>query len=115
MQVRSREPRLTNTTIDGLNMPAPEPGVREIRFDAMPADLVGSAGVNKTLQASPRCRTEHCPTQATMHFAHNLCAKTKMAPCHHSPGYGFGELAGSFGASIADFVTFSETCAGVGN
>jgi TonB-dependent receptor len=51
IQVRSLEPRLTNATIDGVNVPSPEPGVREIKFDAMPADLVESVEVNKTLQA----------------------------------------------------------------
>jgi len=52
IQVRSLEPRLTNATIDGVNIPSPEPGVREIKFDAMPADLVDSVEVNKTLQAN---------------------------------------------------------------
>jgi TonB-dependent receptor len=52
IQVRSLEPRLTNATIDGVNVPSPEPGVRQIKFDAMPADLVESVEVNKTLQAN---------------------------------------------------------------
>jgi TonB-dependent receptor len=52
IQVRSLEPRLTNATIDGVNIPSPEPGVRQIKFDAMPADLVQSVEVNKTLQAN---------------------------------------------------------------
>jgi TonB-dependent receptor len=52
IQIRSLEPRLTNATIDGVNIPSPEPGVREIKFDAMPADLVESVEVNKTLQAN---------------------------------------------------------------
>src|SRR6204780_937026 len=52
IQVRSLEPRLTNATIDGVNVPSPEPGVRKIKFDAMPADLVESVEVNKTLQAN---------------------------------------------------------------
>jgi hypothetical protein len=52
IQVRSLEPRLTNATIDGVNVPSPEANVREIKFDAMPADLVESVEVNKTLQAN---------------------------------------------------------------
>jgi TonB-dependent receptor len=52
IQVRSMEPRLTNATIDGVNVPSPEPGVRQIKFDAMPADLLESVEVNKTLQAN---------------------------------------------------------------
>lgn len=52
IQIRSLEPRLTNATVDGVNIPSPEPGVRQIKFDAMPADLLESIEVNKTLQAN---------------------------------------------------------------
>jgi TonB-dependent receptor len=52
VQVRGTEPRLTNTTIDGMNVPSPESGVRQIKFDAIPADLVESVEINKTLQAN---------------------------------------------------------------
>jgi TonB-dependent receptor len=52
VQVRGTEPRLTNTTVDGVNMPSPESGVRQIKFDAIPADIVESVEINKTLQAN---------------------------------------------------------------
>jgi len=52
VQVRGTEPRLTNTSIDGMNVPSPESGVRQIKFDAIPADLVESVEINKTLQAN---------------------------------------------------------------
>ena len=52
VQVRGTEPRLTNTTIDGINVPSPENGVRQIKFDAIPADIVESVEINKTLQAN---------------------------------------------------------------
>ena len=52
VQVRGTEPRLTNTTINGINVPSPEPGVRQIKFDAIPADLVESVQISKTLQAN---------------------------------------------------------------
>jgi len=52
VQVRGTEPRLTNTSIDGINVPSPESGVRQIKFDALPADLVESVEINKTLQAN---------------------------------------------------------------
>src|SRR5256886_15752186 len=48
VQVRGTEPRLTNTTIDGINVPSPESGVRQIKFDAIPADIVESVEINKT-------------------------------------------------------------------
>jgi TonB-dependent receptor len=50
VQVRGLEPRLTNATIDGVNVPSPEPGVREVKFDSIPADMVESVQVSKTLQ-----------------------------------------------------------------
>src|SRR5215469_256827 len=52
VQVRGTEPRLTNATIDGVNVPSPESGVRNIKFDTLPADLVESVEINKTLQAN---------------------------------------------------------------
>ena len=50
VQVRGLEPRLTNAMIDGVNVPSPEPGVRQVKFDAIPADMVESVQVSKTLQ-----------------------------------------------------------------
>jgi TonB-dependent receptor len=52
VQVRSLEPRLTNLTIDGVNVPSPEAGVRQVKLDTVPADLVESVEINKTLQAN---------------------------------------------------------------
>ena len=52
VQVRGTEPRLTNTTINGINVPSPEPGVRQIKYDAIPADIVESVQISKTLQAN---------------------------------------------------------------
>jgi len=49
IQVRGTEPRLTNVTIDGITVPSPEPDVRQIRLDVIPADLVESVEINKTL------------------------------------------------------------------
>jgi TonB-dependent receptor len=52
VQIRGTEPRLTNTTINGINVPSQEPGVRQIKFDAIPAEIVESVQVSKTLQAN---------------------------------------------------------------
>ncbi|HEV2171916.1 MAG TPA: TonB-dependent receptor, partial [Nitrospira sp.] len=52
VQVRGTEPRLTNTTIDEMNVASPESGVRQIKFDAIPADIVEAVEINKTLQAN---------------------------------------------------------------
>ena len=52
VHVRSTEPRLTNTTVDGVQVPSEEPGVRQIKFDAIPSGLVDSVQISKTLQAN---------------------------------------------------------------
>jgi len=52
VQIRGTEPRLTNTTVDGINVASPESGVRQIKLDTIPADLVESVQINKTLQAN---------------------------------------------------------------
>ncbi len=51
VQIRGTEPRLTNTTIDGVNIASAET-VRQVKLDLIPADLVESVQINKTLQAS---------------------------------------------------------------
>jgi TonB-dependent receptor len=52
VQVRGTEPRLTNVTINGVNVPAPEGIVRQIKLDSVPADLVDRIEVFKTLSAN---------------------------------------------------------------
>ena len=51
VQIRSMEPRLTNTTINGVNVPSVEGTVRNIKLDSVPADLVERIEVFKTLSA----------------------------------------------------------------
>lgn len=52
VQIRGTEPRLSNLTIDGINIPSPESAVRNIKLDTVPAALVGSIRVSKTLLPS---------------------------------------------------------------
>jgi len=49
VQVRGTEPRLTNTTVDGVELPAPEDDVRQFKLDTIPSNIVGSVELNKTL------------------------------------------------------------------
>jgi len=52
VQIRGTEPRLNNLTIDGVNVPSPEAGVRQVKLDTIPADIVESVEINKTLSAN---------------------------------------------------------------
>lgn len=52
VQIRGTEPRLSNLTVDGINIPSPESGVRQIKLDTVASDLVESVEINKTLQAN---------------------------------------------------------------
>ena len=52
ISVRGTEPRLTNVTVNGITIPSPEPTVRQVRLDVIPADLVESVEINKTMSAS---------------------------------------------------------------
>src|SRR5207248_2041221 len=49
IQIRGAEPRYNNVTINGIEVPAPESGVRQIKLDVMPANLIESVEINKTL------------------------------------------------------------------
>ena len=52
VQIRGTEPRLSNTTIDGVVVPGPDPQVRQVDLDTIPAGIVGSVAINKTLSAN---------------------------------------------------------------
>src|SRR5262245_42429387 len=42
VQIRGLEPRLANVTINGIEVPSPEGGVRQIKLDVIPSNLVDS-------------------------------------------------------------------------
>src|SRR6202048_2350022 len=52
IQIRGTEPRLNNVTINGVHITSPESDVRTIKLDVIPADLVESLEVSKTLSAN---------------------------------------------------------------
>jgi TonB-dependent receptor len=52
VQIRGTQPRYSNVTIDGVNVPSPESGVRQIKLDTIGSDLVESVEINKTLLAN---------------------------------------------------------------
>ena len=52
VQVRGTEPRLNNTTVDGFNLPSEDPGVREVDYSVIPAGIVDSIQISKTLMAN---------------------------------------------------------------
>ena len=49
VQIRGTEPRLSNLTIDGVIVPSPEGTVRQVKLDTIPAGLIESVQINKTL------------------------------------------------------------------
>src|ERR1700674_2361714 len=51
VQIRGPAPRLSNVTIDGVHLPSPE-AVRNVKLDVIPADLIDSVEINKTLSAN---------------------------------------------------------------
>jgi TonB-dependent receptor len=52
VQIRGTEPRLSNMTINGVNIPSPESNVRNIKMDVIPSALVDRIEVSKTLSAN---------------------------------------------------------------
>src|SRR5258708_4270853 len=49
VQIRGTEPRLSNLTINGINVPSPEGNVRNIKMDIIPSSIVDRIDVNNTL------------------------------------------------------------------
>jgi outer membrane receptor for ferrienterochelin and colicin len=52
VQIRGTEPMLSNTTIDGVIVPGPDPQVRQVDLDTIPTGIVGAVAINKTLSAN---------------------------------------------------------------
>jgi TonB-dependent receptor len=52
VQIRGTAPNLSNLTIDNIILPSPEGGVRQVKLDTVPAGLIESVQINKTLQAN---------------------------------------------------------------
>jgi TonB-dependent receptor len=52
VQIRGTEPRLSNVTINGVHVSSPERDVRNVKLDVIPASLVDSIEVSKTLSAN---------------------------------------------------------------
>lgn len=106
IQVRGTEPRLTNVTVDGITIPSPEPTVRQVRLDVLPADLVEAVELNKTLSAnqdangiggSVNLRTKEAGEQPTV----NLWSNGGYNPIANGrASYGTGATLGKrFGAT----------------
>ncbi len=106
IQVRGTEPRLTNVTVDGITIPAPEPTVRQVRLDVIPSGMVDEIQINKTLlanidgngiAASVNLRTKEAGDQPTI----SLYGDGGYTPILNGRGsYDFGGNAGKrFGAS----------------
>jgi len=51
VQIRGTEPRLSNVTVDGVHLASPG-NVRNVKLDAIPADLVDAVELSKTLSAN---------------------------------------------------------------
>lgn len=47
--IRGIDPNLNNVTINGVNVPSPESGVRSVALDVIPSELVQSLEVSKTV------------------------------------------------------------------
>lgn len=47
--IRGIDPNLNNLTINGVNIPSPESGVRSVAMDVIPSELVDSLEVSKTV------------------------------------------------------------------
>ena len=52
VQIRGTAPTLSNLTIDNIIVPSPEGSVRQVKLDTVPAGLIESVQINKTLQAN---------------------------------------------------------------
>jgi len=106
VQIRGTEPRLSNVMVDGITIPSPETGVRQIKLDTIASDLVESVEINKTLQAnidadgiggSVNLRTKTASEQPTFNL-YGLGGYTPISTHGREVMQGGGTLGQRFGA-----------------
>ncbi len=51
VQVRGLESRYTSVSVNGIRIPSAEAGVRQVKLDAFPSDLLGAIELHKTVSA----------------------------------------------------------------
>ena len=85
VQIRGTEPRLSNLTVDGVNIPSPESSVRNIKLDVIPAALVDSIQVSKTLLSNQDGDAIGGSVNLTTRFAADRPYFTVSAMGGHTP------------------------------
>jgi hypothetical protein len=83
VQIRGTEPRLSNITINGINVPAPEVIVRQIKLDAVPTNVVERIEVFKTISADQ---------DATIKGSTFVPMETMFSNCCLGVRYALGDL-----------------------
>jgi TonB-dependent receptor len=97
VQIRGTEPRLSNVTVDGVHLPSPE-SVRNVKLDAIPAALVDSVEINKTLSPSQ----EGDAIGGSVNLVTKRASDQPFLSFEGRGGYtpvGFGGLLDQFGAT----------------
>jgi TonB-dependent receptor len=117
VQIRGTEPRLTNVMVDGITIPSPESGVRQIKLDTIASDLVESVEINKTLQAnidadgiggSVNLRTKTASETPTMNL-YGIGGYTPILQNGRNVMQGGGTLGQRFGAQKKLGILFGGT------
>ncbi|TAM81140.1 MAG: TonB-dependent receptor [Acidobacteria bacterium] len=116
VQVRGTAPELSNLTIDGIEVPSPEGGVRQVKLDTIPADLVQSVQIYKTIEADQPGDAIGGSVNITTKTAGDrpvlsLFSSGGFTPIDNTRSvYGFGGTAGRrFGAQKRVGVMFSAS------
>jgi|SRR5579884_383241 len=100
VQIRGTEPRLSNVTINGINVPAPEVTVRNIKLDAVPSDVVERIEVYKTLAADQDADAIGGTVNLVTKTAHDKPLYALSGTAGYNPlqnGYWRGGFDGTFG------------------
>ena len=100
VQIRGTEPRLSSVTVNGVNLPSPEGAVRNIKLDAVPADLVERIEVFKTLSANQDADGVGGTVNLVTRTAGEKPIYVLGGTGGYNPiqnGYGRGEFYGTFG------------------
>ena len=115
VQIRGTEPRLSNVTINGVNVPSPETNVRNIKLDVVPSDLVERIEVFKTLAANQDADGIGGTVNLVTRTAGERPTYTLAGQGGYNPiqnGYGRGGIDGTIGRRFGTSKKFGALLSG---
>jgi TonB-dependent receptor len=106
--IRGIDPNLNNVTINGLNVPSPEAGVRSVAMDVIPSELISSLEVSKTVTPDMDANAVGGSIEVKSLSAFDREGKSYSVTAQTSYNELVGEISPKLSGSYSDVFTFDN-------